>query len=296
MGENQIIGDEMFSDGRPRIFVMDAEHHGKVWKHSHSFIELVFIVNGFALHSCNGHTMVLTAGDLFAIRPGDVHSYISAYHTNLYNCLFYIEDLGSFREELGALTGLDTVMNATVTENSDGEIENLPVLHVDVPERRELELMLEKIKWERENRAIGWEVNIKCQLVSFLVKYSRLLGSQLKIEKDTQDNMYYGHIYRVLQYIEENYAQDISQKSLAEYTDLSPDYMSRRFKAMMNMTPSEYIRKFRIAKSMELLRMTDKSVAEIAGDVGMGDISLYSRVFKQVVGVSPASFRKKDLQ
>lgn len=284
MADHNIMGDELFSDGRPRICVMDAQHHGKVWKHEHSFIEFVFIVNGFALHSCNGRTMVLTAGDLFAIRPGDVHSYISAYHTNLYNCLFHVEDLGELGKEAAKLTGLEDTPTG----------QNLPVLHVDIPERRELELLLEKIRWERENRALGWEVNIKSLLVSFLVKYSRLVGSQIQNERDTQ-NMYYGHVYKMLQYIEENYASDISQKDLAEYTELSPDYMSRRFKAMMNMTPSEYIRKFRVAKSMELLRMTDKSIAAIAGEVGMGDISLYSRVFKQIVGVSPASFRKNDL-
>ena len=284
MGDHNIMGDEMFLGGHPRIYVMDTEHHGKVWKHEHSFIEFVFIVNGFALHSCNGRTMVLTAGDLFAIRPGDVHSYISAYHTNLYNCLFYLEDLGEFGGEAKKLTGLE--------DTPPGE--NLPVLHVDIPERRELELLLEKIKWERENRALGWEVNIQCLLVSFLVKYARLVGSQLRNERDT-NNMYYGHVYKMLQYIEENYAGEISQKDLADYTELSPDYMSRRFKAMMNMTPSEYIRKFRVAKSMELLRMTDKSIAEIAVDVGMSDISLYSRVFKQIVGVSPAAFRKNDL-
>ena len=61
----------------------------------------------------------------------------------------------------------------------------------------------------------------------------------------------------------------------------------------MAMTPAEYVRKFRVAKSMDLLKTTDMSVAEIAEVVGFSDISLYSRVFKQVIGVSPAAFRKE---
>ena len=44
---------------------------------------------------------------------------------------------------------------------------------------------------------------------------------------------------------------------------------------------------------MDLLKTTDMSVAEIAEVVGFSDISLYSRVFKQVIGVSPAAFRKE---
>ena len=68
--------------------------------------------------------------------------------------------------------------------------------------------------------------------------------------------------------------------------------MARRFKAVMNMSPSEYIRRFRVAKAMELLSDTDLPIAQIAAETGFSDISLFSRVFKNTVGLPPASYRK----
>ena len=70
------------------------------------------------------------------------------------------------------------------------------------------------------------------------------------------------------------------------------DYVSKQFKNQLSMSPSEYMRKFRIAKSMELLKSTDLSVAEITEMTGFKDISIFSRVFKQTIGKSPLSFRK----
>ena len=93
--------------------------------------------------------------------------------------------------------------------------------------------------------------------------------------------------------MEENYTRDISAGDIAAAAGLSADYLARQFKSVMNMTPAEYVRKFRIAKSMDLLKTTDMSIADIAAATGFGDLSLYSRVFKQNIGISPAAFRKE---
>ena len=68
--------------------------------------------------------------------------------------------------------------------------------------------------------------------------------------------------------------------------------MTRKFKAILGMTPVEYLRKFRIAKAMELLCTTEMTLSEISEKTGFSDVSLFSRVFKQNVGLPPASYRK----
>ena len=103
---------------------------------------------------------------------------------------------------------------------------------------------------------------------------------------------YYGYIYKILRYIDENFSRDISMNDLSEITGLSSDYMSRKFKEVLHMPPSEYLRKFRIARAMELLCTTDMSVTEVAEQTGFSDVSLFSRVFKQAVGIPPVSYKK----
>ncbi|MBQ8510483.1 MAG: AraC family transcriptional regulator [Clostridia bacterium] len=280
-----------FEPGTVRITVTSNQHHGKVWQHTHGFYEFVYIDKGFSLHSYNGKSSVLTSGDLFAIFPGDVHSYNSAYHTDLYNCLFYLEDIPGLREEILRLPGIDW-------DRTHVEDDCLPIIRVPLNERRDLVALLERIKWERNNKAIGWELNIKGLLINFLITYSRLLTAARTSHPDenvheSDGRGYCGYIYSTLRFVEENYSRDISIKDIADYTGLSADYLSKQFKAVISMTPTEYVRKFRVAKSMDMLKSTDMSIADIAAATGFGSISLFSRVFKQNIGVSPAAFRKE---
>ncbi|MCI8388414.1 MAG: AraC family transcriptional regulator [Clostridiales bacterium] len=290
-----------FEPDTVKIVVSDSQHNGKVWQHTHSFFEFVYIDKGFSLHSYNGKTSVLTSGDLFAIFPGDIHSYNSAYHTYLYNCLFYLDELGGLQNEIMQLPGID--WDRTQIKN-----DYLPIIRVGLSERRELVSLLERMRWERRIKPVGWELNLKGLLINFLTMYSRLITESREARLQGQDveafseNMpvgvtdgrgYCGYIYSVLRFVEDNYTRDISGKDIADYVGLSHDYLSKQFKSVMAMTPSEYVRKFRVAKSMDMLMTTEMSIAEIADAVGFGDISLYSRVFKQIIGVSPAAFRKE---
>jgi AraC family L-rhamnose operon regulatory protein RhaS len=303
MNTPEVIKDSRyFEPDTVRITIQTSQHHGKVWQHTHAFYEFVYIDNGFSLHSYNGKTSVLTGGDLFAIFPGDIHSYNSAYHTNLYNCLFYLEDLGDLRQEFLRLPGIE--WDRTQKKNNF-----LPIIRVGLSERRELVALLERMRWERRNKAIGWELNLKGLLINFLVMYSRLItenkelcerqsesldnSNNVRNAADTDGRGYCGYIYSVLRFVEENYNRDITGKDIADYACLSQDYLSKQFKSVMAMTPIEYIRKFRIAKSMDLLKTTDMSISDIAAATGFSDLSLFSRVFKQIIGISPAAFRKE---
>lgn len=55
---------------------------------------------------------------------------------------------------------------------------------------------------------------------------------------------------------------------------------------------AEYIRELRIDKAKELLRTTDKSITEIASDVGFGDYNYFCRFFKKAVGYPAKKYRR----
>lgn len=265
------------------IQVLDIEHHGRVGMHSHDFYEFVYIDKGFSMHFCEGETTILTSGDLFAVRPGQVHSYTSAHHTFLYNCLFSMEVLDSISEDIVKLPGLNQILKPVDTKWQK--------IHLDFAERREILVYLEKMKWEQINRGIGWELNMKSLLISFLVLYSRLYSNHYE-NLSTNSKAQVLHIHKALKYIEENYHRDFLLKDMAKSINLSPDYISRQFKSAIGLSPIEYLRNFRIAKAMEKLKTTDLPISKIATNTGFGDISNFSRQFKQVVGTPPSTFRK----
>lgn len=286
-------GDGFFSDNC-KIRVIDALHnHAHGDTHSHLFYEMVYVRTGFTLHSCEGEIEMLSAGNLFFIRPGEEHAYINAQQVKLYNCIFYGDALGDLLPELSKLPGLRELFlgeSTDETARSENVMQNR-ILRIDVGERRTLETMLEGIVREYDVREVGWESSVKARLVQFLVRYARLYAAQCEKRRDGSDD-YYGYIYKVLEYVNAHYSEDVTMAQLSAVTGLSPDYMARRFKAVMYMSPSEYVRKFRIAKAMEFLCNTSLSIAEIAAQTGFSDVSLFSRVFKTAVGLPPASYRK----
>ncbi|MBQ5757720.1 MAG: helix-turn-helix domain-containing protein [Clostridia bacterium] len=286
----RFLSDErVFGTGdSPKIDVQTTTHHGKYEAHSHQFYEIVYVADGFTLHSCNGQVKMLVAGDLFFVKPGEEHNYINSYQTKVYNCLFQKEALGFLLDELSSLPGLDFMFSDTAEEAGD----DMRILHADISERRNIETALEKIAAERKEQNAGWKTSLRARLVSFLIRYARMYEAQIKVHTQSGED-YYGYVYRILQYINSNYSREITMADLSAVTGLSSDYMARKFKAAMHMSPSEYVRKFRISRAMELLCTTDLSVAEIAHRTGFSDISLFSRVFKQAVGLPPASYRKK---
>ena len=275
--------NSFFENENMPITVMDTEHHGRVGLHSHDFYEFVYIDKGFSMHYCEGETTILTSGDLFAIRPGEVHSYTSAHHTFLYNCLFRAKAIEDISSDISKLPGISQILEPLQTKWQK--------LHLDFTERREILIYLEKMKWEQVNRGIGWELNMKSLLISFLVLYSRLYSNHCD-NLNTGNKAQILHIHKALKYIEENYQRDFLLKEMASSINLSPDYISRQLKSAVGLSTIEYLRNFRIAKAMEKLRTTDLPIAKIAVATGFSDISNFSRQFKQVVGTSPSTFRK----
>ncbi|MGM9653410.1 MAG: helix-turn-helix domain-containing protein [Eubacteriales bacterium] len=280
--------EEYFGEGdRPRISAYTSLHKGKVNFHTHTFHEMVYVLNGFSLHFCGGRTTLLTAGDMFIIAPGVEHSYANPYRNGVLNFMFCLEDfIDSFDPE-DELPCIRALLSATPEADS-------PILHVDIAERRSIENTFEKIRLERRTRAPGWRTSLRMRMVSLLLKYSRMYETQYGKGAHSVSSGY-SYVLRILQYVEKNYADDISMEQLAKAAGLNADYMSRRFKAAMGMSPSDYVRKFRVAKAMELLGTTDMTVAGIASACGFSDVCLFSRVFKNITGVTPVEFRKNGI-
>lgn len=274
------FGEEL----HPRIAAHTAHHATRVPPHDHDYYEMVYAVSGFALHSCAHRTTLLTPGDLFIIPPGVEHSYLNPYKNSVLNFVFYLEDFGDMLNREDSLPELLTLIGTNRSFEPT-------ILHVDIAERRSFENAFEKISQERTQKPLGWRTSICARMMLLLTKYARLHAVQCGDDADALAGGYH-YILQILRYIEKNYAADITTAELSALTGLHPDYMARKFKSIISISPAEYIRKFRVAKAMEWLCSTDATVTEVATMCGFGDISVFSRIFKNSTGISPTDFRK----
>lgn len=97
---------------------------------------------------------------------------------------------------------------------------------------------------------------------------------------------------RVMQFIEENISDsDIGVGDMAAAAAVSRSGLQRKLKQTMGITPQELLSEARIKRACQLLRETNKPVAEIAYACGFNDPKYFSRCFKQSTGKSPSEFK-----
>ena len=80
---------------------------------------------------------------------------------------------------------------------------------------------------------------------------------------------------------------------LAEGAGVSPRTLSRWFRAHLDESPAEFVRRVRVDEARRLLVETDLSVKEICARTGLGDFSTLWRVFTQHLGVTPTEYRDR---
>lgn len=87
---------------------------------------------------------------------------------------------------------------------------------------------------------------------------------------------------------------DFSVEKMAEHLGMNRTQLYRKVKALAGVTPVELIRVARVKKAAELLLRTNKSVAEIAYEVGFANPSYLTRCFKDYYNLKPVEYREQN--
>jgi len=93
-------------------------------------------------------------------------------------------------------------------------------------------------------------------------------------------------------YLDECAHEPIDLESTAREAGLSPFHFLRLFSGVLGVTPHQYLVRSRLKRAARLLAEADRSITDIALDVGFGDLSNFVRTFHRAAGVSPRGFRR----
>ncbi|WP_020526677.1 AraC family transcriptional regulator [Flexithrix dorotheae] len=115
-----------------------------------------------------------------------------------------------------------------------------------------------------------------------------IVNSSPEKEKDIKLNHKIGS---TVSHIHKNLKEKLTVEELAERVFLSPDYFSKCFMEVMGIRPIDYINNKRLERAQLLLTTTGKSMQEIAEEIGIPNLSYFSRLFKRKFGIPPARFR-----
>lgn len=103
-------------------------------------------------------------------------------------------------------------------------------------------------------------------------------------------------IQLAIKYIENHYNTEITINDLAERFTMSPNYFSSLFKKETGQTTINYIKELRVRKAQKSLIQSEKSVVDIAKEVGYEDSQYFFKVFKKATGQTPLHYRKHHSQ
>lgn len=105
-------------------------------------------------------------------------------------------------------------------------------------------------------------------------------------------NGYSFTINKCISFLKNNYKKNITLSDAAEYVEISKSYLSLLFKQETGINFSSFLTNYRIEKSKKLLKESNLKMYEIAEQVGFDNPYYFSKVFKEITGISCKEYKR----
>ncbi len=249
--------------------------------HWHLHYEIVHIREGAFHLTLDDNTRTYHAGDIVFITDGTLHGGSPEGDDCIYDCILF--DLNVLMKDNHACT-------KTIQDIMDHNI----VIHSLLSDCSENILpIIEALTDTLLCKKVGYEFMTQGYLYQLL---GVILEEHLYEEKVTNSmtSNRLDSIKSVLDYISENYYNNITLDALAKIAGMNPKYFCRYFRSMTERTPIDYLNYYRIECACEMLSTKDISIKEAAISCGFNDESYFIKTFHKYKGTTPKQFIKKE--
>lgn len=250
------------------------------YEHSHKYCEIFYLKHGSCIYHIGDDMYHLTAGDLFIVAPGDFHN---TNYEGLVPCeriIVYCKPSAIAADFLEAHPDLGDNLRRS------GKVVLIKKGHLQV------EGILARMM-EENNLPDEYSYEMLSHLVLELLLSLKRNGVFVYDKVKAREN-YSTDIENAIKYIAQNYALPISLEDIAEKINLSPTYLSKKFKKVTGQTFKEYVNFIRIRHAVQALLTTDDSVTKIAMNCGFNSSNYFKDIFRRMYGISPRAFRKQS--
>lgn len=99
-------------------------------------------------------------------------------------------------------------------------------------------------------------------------------------------------IYKTILALKEDYQHSWTLDEMAKVARLSKFQFAHYFKDILGISPYSWLQTYRVVRSQEMLKKTNKTVLKIAMDCGFSSVTVYNQLFKRLYGITPGTFRE----
>ena len=251
-------------------------------EHTHDFIELVYILRGKCVHTIDGKVYPVKKGDMLIINYDQTHSIIggTGEYINIFLKPEYLND--NIADQLNAFALLDLV-EFSVFKQTLAEIKN--VVSFSDFERTTIENILLNLETEMHEMPVGYAISTRSWFNLLLVMVFRKM-SLLLTER------FNGISEELLMFVKTHCHEKLEMHMIAQRCHYHPAYFSRSFRNYTGMSFTEYLKKVRIDRAVQLLANTGLQVQDVCYEVGYADKTKFFRHFRELVGQTPLAYRK----
>lgn len=256
--------------------------------HYHNCLEIGFCVAGYGKVSLCDNVLPYSGGSAVVVPRGVYHSQMNMGEplTQWRYLVINEEQLKRhtperYRQPIAEL--MDSIRNTGLF------LENLPA-DSGIPDL--VQLMFDMRRRDGGNAARDLELCAVLLLTLIARQERRLEGWDMEIGEPAEAHLRQP-IEPALSYVYEHYKEDIRIEHLAKSCSMSESYFRKLFLRIMGQQPLEYVNRYRVHRSLNLLLTTSDSVQNIAMRTGFSSIAAYNRNFKRFVGESPTVWRAK---
>lgn len=251
--------------------------------HHHDFYEVYFFLAGNVSYNIESRSYRLTPGDMLLISPHELHQPVFSQDMQNYErIVLWIN--AAFLRQFG-------LVEQEVTRCFDTERpEHTNLIRPDGVSREILSYLLQQLIREQEMPEYASELYSLSLLAQILVLVNRI-AQRMGRDAEPRDNAD-SVVYRVVNYISENYNEDLSLDLLANKFFISKYHLSREFGRVVGTSVHRYIIQKRLIMARQMMA-AGRPTSEVYQHCGFGDYSNFYRAFKSEYQISPRQYQEE---
>jgi AraC family transcriptional regulator, transcriptional activator of pobA len=165
----------------------------------------------------------------------------------------------------------------------------LPIINIPDDELEKFNTVWRMMELEMESKDELQLEMLQSMVKRFVILCTRIYKTQEQYTTLGDRNMDTIREYNYL--VEQHFRTEHSVAAYASMLHKSPKTLANLFSKISSKTPLQYIQERRMLEARRLLRYTDKSIKEIAFEIGFEDLQTFGRFFKNYQGSSPTEFK-----
>ena len=253
-------------------------------RHTHNYVEMIYMCSGQTTHIINKTRLVLQTGELLILNQHATQEILPAGREDVaVNFIILPEFFDQTLAMLGSEQSMlrDFVVGCLQTADS-----LLSYLHFKVSDVLPVQNLLENLVWtifhEIQNKRLMNQITMGLLFLQLLNYTDRIEAGHTSFEQEI--------LMQVFQYVEEHYKDgELTQLAGRLCCDLT--WLSRTVRRLSGCTYTELVQKKRLNQACSLLRSTALSILDVSMAVGYENFSYFHRIFKQYTGLTPRQYR-----